>query len=402
MTLLWAPGVADRSREIYGVLRVLVTNGHLNVGGVEQSLISLLHSIDYSIYSVDLLLFEGLGDYIEFVPEEVKIINWDLTGTYGSIRQVAGRAIEQRNLKLFLIKLILTCGSKLSLRFLSLLKKFRVTKGKYDYAIAYRVGMPAAYVAYAVDSDEKYVWWHHGEFDYDINTVRRWSEEFSKMDHIVCVSEYSRELIKKHFPHQENKLMVVPNMINSEEIHTNANEFNPYKNEKAAKILVSVGRLSREKHMIDCVFVANGLKNDGIDFQWYLIGDGDERAEIEKTVIELDLRNQIILIGSKKNPYPYIKNADLFVHPSYVESQGIAVLEAMALGVPCVVVKSNGTDEFVVDGVNAIQAEQSVDSLYEKVKYAIEHELDFSEAEKKVIERYRPKNIVSKIFINQE
>lgn len=384
------------------MIKVLVANGHLNVGGVERSLISLLNSIDYSIYSVDLLLFEGLGDYIEFIPEEVRIINWDLTGTYGSIKQVAERAIEQRSLKLFLIKLILTFGNKLSLRFLSLLKLFHVTKGKYDYAIAYRVGMPAAYVAYAVNSGKKYVWWHHGEFDYDIDTVRRWSKEFSRMDSIVCVSECSKELMAKHFPDQKNKFKVIPNMINSEEIYANANKFNPYKDESSAKILVSVGRFSREKHMIDCVFAANMLKKDGIDFRWYLIGDGEEKNEIEKQAEEFNLGDRIILTGRKKNPYPYIQNADIFVHPSYVESQGITVLEAMALGVPCVVVKSNGTSEFVVDGVNAIQAERSIESLYEKIKYAIIHEPDFSEAEQKVIERFRPESIVSRIFTNQD
>ena len=62
-----------------------------------------------------------------------------------------------------------------------------------------------------------------------------------------------------------------------------------------------------------------------------------------------------------------MKYADLFVHPSYVESQGLTVLEAMALGVPCVVTKSRGPCEFIEDGVNGLLTEQSPESLAEEV-----------------------------------
>ena len=62
-----------------------------------------------------------------------------------------------------------------------------------------------------------------------------------------------------------------------------------------------------------------------------------------------------------------MKYADLFVHPSYVESQGLTVLEAMALDVPCVVTKSLGPCEFIEDGVNGLLTEPSPESLAEEV-----------------------------------
>lgn len=58
-----------------------------------------------------------------------------------------------------------------------------------------------------------------------------------------------------------------------------------------------------------------------------------------------------------------MKYANLFVHPSYIESQGLTVLEAMALGVPCVVTKSRGPCEFIQGGVNGLLTEQSPESL---------------------------------------
>ena len=48
--------------------KILFINGHLNVGGIEKSLVDLLNWIDYSRYDIDLLLLEGKGDYVESLP----------------------------------------------------------------------------------------------------------------------------------------------------------------------------------------------------------------------------------------------------------------------------------------------------------------------------------------------
>ena len=102
-------------------------------------------------------------------------------------------------------------------------------------------------------------------------------------------------------------------------------------------------------------------------FMWHIVGDGSERARVEMLITENGLKDHVILEGSKTNPYPYMKYADLFVHPSYIESQGLTVLEAMTLGVPCVVTKSRGPCEFIKDGVNGLLTEQSPESLTKKV-----------------------------------
>ena len=59
--------------------RILITNGHMKVGGVEKSLVNLLNAIDYSKYCVDLILFEGTGEYFTDIPKEVNVIICDLT-----------------------------------------------------------------------------------------------------------------------------------------------------------------------------------------------------------------------------------------------------------------------------------------------------------------------------------
>lgn len=58
--------------------------------------------------------------------------------------------------------------------------------------------------------------------------------------------------------------------------------------------------------------------------------------------------------GEKTNPYPYIKNADLMIHTSFVESQCLTVLEAFSLSISCIVTESIGPKEFIINEINGI------------------------------------------------
>jgi len=380
-------------------MRILFVNGHLGVGGVEKSLVDLLKCIDYTKNKVDLLLFEGYGEYLSQIPTEVNIILKDLHPLYGSCKSVIMRALRYADFRTILLKIIFTLYSHWGTKYIRLLKLLMIQPFKYDYAIAYRMGICADYVGYAVSAKEKFVWWHHGEFDYDSKTIKDWRNTIKKFDKMICVSESSRQLIMPYFQDVVKKIMVIPNMINTIEIKKKATEFHPYEG-KRGKILVSVGRLSPEKMMINAVYAMKELVRRGItDVMWYLVGDGNEREKIEREIINNNLQGKIICVGNKSNPYPYIADADIFVHPSYVESQGITVLEAFALAKLCLVTDSAGTREFVVDGKNAIVAEQSVESLVEHlIKMLTEntekYNIDF---QRQTVNQFSPELISKKI-----
>ena len=94
-----------------------------------------------------------------------------------------------------------------------------------------------------------------------------------------------------------------------------------------------------------------------------------------------------------------MKYADLFVHPSYVESQGLTVLEAMALGVPSVVTKSLGPCEFIEDGVNGILTEQNPDSLAEKILEMLTNRdlYEHIRANTHCPEQFSPENVMQQV-----
>lgn len=381
-------------------MKILVVNGHLQIGGVEKSLVDLLNAIDYTCHQVDLLLFEGLGEYKDQIPKEVNVILCDLKQTYGSFISVLCKALKRKNFIIAYWKLVLTLCSKFGPHWLKLIRILRVTK-TYDCAIAYRVGICADYVSFVASACKKYMWWHHGEFDYDDKTVNSWRKTVKKLDGIVCVSQATKELITPYFFKQAKNITVIPNMLLPEQIRRKSVMFHPYKKESNT-ILVSVGRMSPEKKMVNIVYAMEQLIEKGYShIKWFIVGDGIEQGKIKRLIKEKRLETKVICVGKQENPYPYIADADLFVHPSYVESQGLAVLEAMALGVLCVVTKSLGVQEFIVDGENAILAEQSVESLVEKIivalnLYSVPYEM--KQNQQKTVEKYSKDCVVKKVM----
>lgn len=321
----------------------------------------VLKHMDYTKYAVDLLLLEDIGDYASELPSEVNVLFRDIHHTYGSFASSIRRCIAAHD------------WMCLRLRFLFLLRKFfgactlkraatiLIGKHHYDCVIGFRPGICSDLAAYSVLADRKITWWHHGEFNVD---RAAYGDMCGKMNAVAVVSQSCKAMLQEKLPELESKLVCIPNMLDATAIGQKA-ENSPYTGDMLH--IVSVGRLAPEKHFENIIPVAKTLRDMSTDFVWHIVGDGSEHARLESLIAENDLKDHVILEGSKANPYSYMKYADLFVHPSYIESQGLTVLEAMALGVPCVVTKSLGPCEFIEDGVNGLLTEQSPESLAEEV-----------------------------------
>lgn len=351
--------------------KVLFINGHLNSGGVERSLVDILCHLDYSKYEVDLLLLEGTGDYLAEVPKEVHIIERDLHNTYGSLFSSLVRCIRKKDYMCLKMRLSFFLRKYLKEKALKKTAGILIGKHKYDIAVGFRPGICSELVAYSVNADKKVIWWHHGEFNVD---AEAYNKLCSKVDDVVAVSKCCCKMIADHCPEAVDKLIFIPNMIDRQRL-VNKCDFNPYEDEDIFRI-VSVGRLSPEKHFENAVHAAAALKENGIAFKWHFVGDGIERSNLEQLVRKYGLENCAIFEGTQKNPYPYIKNADLFAHPSYVESQGLSILEALAFGIPSVVTESSGALEYLVSGENAILTKQNPEDFAKKVlEISVDREL---------------------------
>ena len=341
--------------------RLLFINGHMNSGGVERSLLDVLRHIDYSAYKVDLLLFEGVGDYREEIPTQVNVIFKDITSAYGSFVKSVFKSLLSGNF--FALKFRL--WQQFGLEFL--LKSCFSFLHEYDAAVAYRVGF-CHHVLNFVSAEKKLVWWHHGSVNMNPTQKDNFLKDCECCDKVVFVSEGIRRAVLSEFPDLEVKSAVVPNMIDSRYIiEKGAVAEERGERERTSLNLLSIGRFSPEKNYIICPYICRRLIDSGFNVRWTMVGDGVQLETIKQKVSDMGLNDSFCFRGTKENPYVYYNAADVFVHTSLVESQSITILESMACGVPVVTVKSIGPLEFMTDGENGFLCENNVDMIAEKI-----------------------------------
>lgn len=116
-------------------------------------------------------------------------------------------------------------------------------------------------------------------------------------------------------------------------------------------LIIYVGRLSTVKGLGTLINSIPQVLQKVPDLTLLILGDGEERSTLEKHVEKLGVSKNIIFCGSKDNVIPYLQASDVFVLPSRSEAFPVALLEAMACGLPIVATKTSGASEILQDGV---------------------------------------------------
>jgi len=88
-----------------------------------------------------------------------------------------------------------------------------------------------------------------------------------------------------------------------------------------------------------------------------IVGDGEERANIENCIEKLNITNNVILTGYQTKPHNYLALMDVYLLSSFSEGTSMTLLEAMSLSKPCVVTNAGGNPEIVIDGENGFVTE---------------------------------------------
>ncbi len=301
--------------------KILVVSMSAQLGGIEKSLINFLNFLDKKECEVDLLLWKKQGELLASIPHKVNMVDCLTPGNLSVI-------LAQKNYK----KIPQYIKLKVFTVFNVPWKAFKKIDKKYDIAISYtQDGYSPYFVIDKVNSDKKFLWYHHGAYakrDSEIKKDSRYYGEFSK---IITVSKSNQDMLTNIFGGIQNKFKVIKNLIGEEQIATLSRETcNVFKDFDGCKI-TTVGRISREKGQLNSLDVAKELKNNGFRFKWCFVGDGPDMALCKDKVKAFGLENECVFMGSKVNPYPYIEAADLYVQLSFVEADPVTIQEALVL-----------------------------------------------------------------------
>jgi glycosyltransferase involved in cell wall biosynthesis len=135
---------------------------------------------------------------------------------------------------------------------------------------------------------------------------------------------------------------------------------------------VTVCRLDPCKGLDRAIRIHKRLDDEGISFRWYVVGGGPEKERLKELIQENHLDNKFILLGTKINPYPYFKKADLVAMLSYHEGFCIAVTEAKILERPIIITKFSAANEQIESGKNGLIVENDEEAIYEGMKKLIQ------------------------------
>ena len=132
-------------------------------------------------------------------------------------------------------------------------------------------------------------------------------------------------------------------------------------NKSNASRFVFVGSISSRKKPLLLVQTVKRFHDEGVDIHLDLIGDGPLMRDVTDEISRLNLHDAVTIHGQLSNPYPVISKADVFVLPSLSEGTSRASLEALFIGLPCVLRKIDGNSELIEDGRNGILFEKDSD-----------------------------------------
>jgi glycosyltransferase involved in cell wall biosynthesis len=258
-------------------------------------------------------------------------------------------------------------------------KAARLLGGKYKNVIAYQESIASDFARY-IDAPNR-VAWMHTDYDKlgDLSPQYASREMYDCYNHIASVTQSSADRMIEALGRDYDTVHVVRNPLIPETIMQRSNEpISPEDKKKKPFLIVSVGRLSPEKAFHRVPHVANLLKDAQLDFDWYIIGDGAARGEIENEIRNTDTEDVVHLLGAKTNPYPYMRMADVLVITSLYEAQPMVANEALILGTPVVSTEFSSVREVVTANVNGLIVEQSVDSIFSALsKIALDSSLFF-------------------------
>lgn len=328
--------------------RILFIMESLRIGGAEKSLVTLLSTLDSEKYDVDLFLFRHVGEFMSQLPSNVNLLEEDKRAAY-----------FQENFKTAWIKYLAYGDLKRAWCSLCWLVQCFINKylfhkseyygweyqrniysnieSQYDVAIGFLEKKTTYFVVDNVNAVKKYAFMHT---DYDAipHDKRLDQQYFEKLDGLAVVSEHVGDVILKRFPFMRGKMHVIKNMVSLATIKNMACEDAPEMRMCGCETIIisTVGRLTRAKGIDLAIRILKRLLDMGINAEWFVVGEGEERASLEVQMIESGVKGRLHLLGARANPYPYIKKADIYVQPSRWEGYGITVAEAKVLCKPIV------------------------------------------------------------------
>ena len=351
--------------------RLFIAIHYMEIGGAEISLIGLLQTLDYTKVEVDLFVYSHQGELMDFIPQSVNLL--PEIPEYAQIERPVKEVVKDGYWQIAFARLKAKWQHRQYARkkhpkdgaaifqyidnavnpYLPSLEHL----GEYDLAISFL--MPHGIVLNKVKAKKKVAWIHTDYTKIDTNAELEFPI-WNGYDHIAAISEEAAKAFMTIHPRLRDKIIVVENILSPEFVRerakAGANE--DIKKEMPCEddevCILSVGRFSEAKNYDNVPDICRRIIEKGVKVKWFIIGFGGNEALIRQRINEQGMERNVIILGKKTNPYPYMLHCDIYAQPSRYEGKSVTVREAQMLGKPVVITNYPTAPSQVKDGVDGI------------------------------------------------
>lgn len=330
--------------------RILFFIFDLGHGGAEKVLVQLVRALDPEKYDITVQTIFNVGVNKDSLPDYVHR-KWMFSRQFHGMK--------------YLIRLF-------SPTFLHKL----LIKDRYDYEIAYLEGVPTRIVGGCKDKNTKIFAWVHiqmediDEFFCTFNSLREAERCYRSFDKIAFVSEFAQESFLKKTGWKGLNTAIVHNTLDLDSIKLQSLDPIDISLSKDILNLCSVGRLTNQKGYVRLMHILGEIVRKGfLNWHFYLLGDGDQKYEIENVVVQEGLSSFVSILGYDPNPYKYVSKMDWFVCSSYKEGYSTAVTESVLVGTPVVTTDCAGMREILGEeaGIIVDNTDKALKEVVEKI-----------------------------------
>lgn len=351
-------------------------------GGAEKVLNDLLSRFDETKYNLTLLVIDGFGPQYHAIPAHIKtlVINKSENSFFSRIRD---HYIPLRKWRW-----------KIKARTI-------LRKNKYDIIISFLEGPAAILHSYLTDKGDRNITWIHVNLNishwtsYLFKNIDEERKIYTKMDSVVFVSNGAKLAFENKYGLYDNN-HVIYNVIDRQNIINQSEKFDVTKSKFT---ICNIGRFTKQKRQDRIIEIAAELKKRNLDFEIWILGAGKLESDLKEYTKELDVEEYIKFIGFKPNPYPYIKNADIFLLTSDTEGYPTVICEALCLGKPIVSTNITGSDELLANDVGILTTSNIIE-MSDRIEDLIKNKCLLSEyATKSKIKslQFNPNEVIKQI-----
>ncbi|MDR1927265.1 MAG: glycosyltransferase [Oscillospiraceae bacterium] len=241
-----------------------------------------------------------------------------------------------------------------------------------DAEIAFTEGLATRLIAAAPRKSRRLAW-VHTDFssnaegsDGAFRSPKTQRRAYAKFDRILCVSQRVRDQFIAKLGALP-QLTVQYNPVDAAAVRARAEEKTAFPPGRGMTLL-AVGRFSPVKGMDRLLRICARLRDEGLEFRLWLLGDGAQRGALEEYIRAASLQDCVALLGFRQNPYPFLRTADCLVSASRAEGLSTAAAEALILGTPVVCTDCAGMREVLGGMPCGILAQNSEEGLCQALR----------------------------------